>query len=99
MIADDFIVFSDLHLHNWNYGARSIQGVNSRLLYQVRVLKQIEHYARRNRIKNIYFCGDLFHGHHTLHLGPLSFAAKVFSRWKKFGFNLVLLVGNHDIAD
>ena len=91
-----FLVFSDLHLHNWAYGSKPVQGWNSRLLFQHDVLGQIESYALERGIRTIVFCGDMFHTHSTLHAGPLSVAIRTFSRWKEQGLNVVFLVGNHD---
>lgn len=96
---EKFIVFSDLHLHNWQYGSSVEDGWNTRLLAQEKALEQIEDFALENNVKHIFFCGDLFHAHQTINAHPLAIAQKVFSHWHALGFKMVFLVGNHDMAD
>ncbi|MGH9910418.1 MAG: metallophosphoesterase family protein, partial [Nitrososphaerales archaeon] len=97
---EDFLVFSDVHLHNWKYGSHlDSSGFNSRLLDQITTLSQIYGYAIEHSIADIFFAGDLFHTHATLHAGPLAAAHKFFSTWHREGITTWAIPGNHDIAD
>ena len=96
------LVFSDIHLHNWNYGSTIIDGMNSRLRDQARVLDQIAMYIQYNDIEHVVFAGDLFHAHGKLDASVLkvayegidSIAAAVSSGLNPMDF----IVGNHDTA-
>ena len=97
---EDFLVFSDVHLHNWRYGSQQDRsGFNSRLLDQVAVMAQIYGYAKEHDIPVIVFCGDLFHTHQSLHIGPLAVAHRFFTAWAREGKITWMLPGNHDMAD
>ena len=91
------LVFSDLHLHNWNYGSSLINGMNSRLLDQRRVLSKIHEYLVDHPIDNVVFCGDLFHTHGKIDAAVLKTAYEgllpIVSGWET-----TFLVGNHDTA-
>lgn len=95
-----FIVFSDLHLHNWSYGSSIREdGWNSRLLFQFDALNQIKEYAIANDIHHVFFTGDMFHTHQSVNAGPLAIAMRAFSDWRSSGLQTVFLVGNHDFAN
>lgn len=98
-MVNEFIVFSDLHLHNWPYGAVGSAGINSRLAYQQESMMEMETYALDHGIKHFAFCGDFFHTHQTIHAGPLRVAHTMMERWKRNGFEGIFLVGNHDMGD
>ena len=92
-----FVVFSDLHLHEFDYGSKLIDGWNSRLLEQDNVLAEIEAYMCQHGIEDVVFCGDMFHRFGTLTAPVLHVAVNRFSWWKNHGFNIYFLVGNHDM--
>jgi DNA repair exonuclease SbcCD nuclease subunit len=94
-----FLVFSDTHLHNWQYGANYSNGWNSRLRAQAYVLGQMVDYCFNNHIEDVFFCGDLFHTHGKVDAACLQVASTLFSKLDSFGIRSVTLVGNHDIAD
>lgn len=93
-----FIVFSDLHLHSWTYGATIEDGMNSRLAAQASVLEQIGDYAREHEIIDIIFCGDFFHTHGKLSADVLKVAYEGVCNLHQLGSNLFFIVGNHDTA-
>ncbi len=95
---DKFIVFSDLHLHNWTYGASYSNGWNSRLTWQSRALSEMTDYAIANDIHDMFFTGDFFHTHESLHAHPLRIANLFIDRLRANGIALTSLVGNHDMA-
>jgi len=96
-----FIVFSDLHLHAWNYGARVDEGgMNSRLLGQAGAMYQMGAYANQNDIKNVFFCGDYFHTPGQIKTSVLQIANDIVHVLKTtYGVELHYIVGNHDQAN
>ena len=103
VMLDQFVVFSDHHAHTFAFGSREEQYdnshfVNSRLLAAHDVLREIDEYARKHKIKNIVFCGDLFHVREavpTVAVNVMYDAIQRMSCWAK----LWLMPGNHDYAD
>ena len=94
------LIFSDLHLHNWNYGSTIVDGMNDRLRDQARVLDQIATYCERNEVDHIVFGGDLFHTHGKIDASVLKVAYEgVANILAKSNVYMTLLVGNHDTAD
>jgi len=94
-----FIVFSDLHLHLWNYGATTVNRRNSRLLDQVQVLGAILMHALQNDIKEIVFTGDFFHTHSSIRSEVLWAAHTFLSSLKRENIKVTFLIGNHDYTD
>ena len=96
-----FLVFSDLHLHLWTYGAKILEdGKNSRLLHQQKALERMHLYAQNNSIRDIFFCGDLFHTHEIVRTEVLDAAYGSFSEmFNDSGLRLYFLIGNHDMAN
>lgn len=97
------LIFSDLHLHNWKYGASiGSNGINTRLQHQANFLEYIWQYHIDNQIDKIVFCGDLFHTHGRLDTEVMNVALDGFARLGE-GSNVendpkcVMLVGNHDM--
>lgn len=95
LVMPNIVVFSDLHLHNWQYGATIINGVNSRLQQQVEVVESIVSYCLERDIREVIFCGDLYHTS-TITAEVSQAAYKAFKGFKKNNINLYMLVGNHD---
>ena len=90
-----FVVFSDLHLHQWQYGSTIVNGKNSRLEQQVNVVKSIIEYCKEKEISEAVFCGDLFHTNSvTAEVSQSAYEA--FRGFKENKISLSLIVGNHD---
>lgn len=96
-----FLVFSDLHMNAWKYGAfMDTTGRNSRLLNQVNFFHQLGSYASSYDIKYILFCGDFFHTHSSVKTEVIQAAQDALSMLRdQFHLELVFLVGNHDQAN
>lgn len=94
-----FVVFSDLHLNEWTYGATLVDGKNSRLLAQADVLKQIREYCITEDVRSVFFCGDLFHTHSKVSASVLHVAHEEFKAFKSADIHVTFLVGNHDMSD
>lgn len=93
------IIFSDLHLHTWAYGATTNQfGMNSRLYAQYEALLEMISYAQEHDIKYIYFCGDMFHTHSSVSTQALMVAGEFFRMLKSYDMKLRVIPGNHDFA-
>lgn len=91
------LIFSDIHLHNWQYGATITNGMNSRLGYQEDVLNQIAMVAVKG-IDMLVFCGDLFHVHGRIDASVLKVASDFFNVITDLNIPVFVLVGNHDLA-
>ncbi len=95
------LVFSDLHLHEWNYGSTLVNGMNSRLLDQAGILKQIANYPDLGHLDEIVFTGDLFHTHGKLSASVLKVAyegIRKILQMSTVDMMFTFLVGNHDTA-
>lgn len=90
-----FCVFSDLHLHTWQYGSNLVNGKNSRLQGQVQVVKDLVKYCTEKDISQCVFNGDLFHTS-TVSAEVSQAAYEAFSEFKRNKIDLTILAGNHD---
>lgn len=93
-----WLIFSDLHLHNWTYGSTVLEnGINSRLQDQINVFNVLDNACKKYNISQVVFCGDLFHTPGKLD-SDVVFAATVgFHKIANTtGNKPILLVGNHD---
>ena len=101
----EFLVFSDIHCHNFQYGATKVpipglKGLyNSRLADTAAVLDEIREYAYSKDIDTVFFCGDLFHRRSSV---PTDVRHVVVDRLHKFvddSITLHMIPGNHDMGD
>ena len=93
------LIFSDLHLHTWSYGATITEaGYNSRLWAQKLALDEMLAYAKEHQIDYAYFLGDLFHTHGQVPTQALSIAADFFRKLRA-QCSVRAIVGNHDMAN
>lgn len=93
------VVYSDLHLHCWKSGATIVDGRNSRLLDQQKVLEQIKQYCIQNEIEHLVCCGDVFHTQGKVDSEVLTVAWDSFLSIHDGGIKQYWLVGNHDQKD
>jgi DNA repair exonuclease SbcCD nuclease subunit len=94
------IFFSDVHLHPWTYGASTDEyGMNTRLAAQHNALMEMVEYALQHGIEYLYFCGDLFHTHSTVHAQALYVASNFYKTIEETGLKLRVIPGNHDYAN
>jgi DNA repair exonuclease SbcCD nuclease subunit len=100
----EFIVFSDLHAHNFPYRARRVpipgfKGLyNSRLADTVAVLDEIGDYAAVNNVRTILFGGDLFHRRSSI---STDVRHVVVSKLIELAVRnqIYMITGNHDLGD
>lgn len=99
-MSERFIVFSDLHLHNWSYGASlSVGGHNSRLYEQYAAISSMAAWASENDIKYVFFCGDFFHTPGRLNVEVLTCGLEIMQMLTDvYSLETYWLVGNHDQA-
>jgi DNA repair exonuclease SbcCD nuclease subunit len=94
-----FIVYSDLHFHLWSYGSKIVNGQNSRLLTQQKVLYDLKDYAIKNGIREIFCCGDIFHTPGKIDSEVLATAYSTFKEISEVGIKQWWIPGNHDQKD
>ena len=92
------IIWSDLHLNLWRYGARIVDGRNTRLVDQQNAITQMAAYAQTNGITHAFFCGDFFHTHGRVETEVLRAGWESLESLKSVIPNLLFVVGNHDQA-
>jgi DNA repair exonuclease SbcCD nuclease subunit len=91
------LIFSDFHLHNWPYGSKLVDGMNSRLQAQADVFARLAKYTEENEVDHIVFCGDLFHTHGKINADVLKVAYEGFRNLIAAHCGSIdVLVGNHD---
>ena len=95
------LIWADMHLHTWTYGSKLIDGVNSRLLEQAKVMSRIAAAIRRDPVGHIVFLGDLFHTHSKIDISVLKVAYEGITEImdaaaETTGARMEVLVGNHD---
>jgi DNA repair exonuclease SbcCD nuclease subunit len=94
------MIFSDVHLHPWKYGATTLEnGYNSRLWAQGGALDLVFETCLEEEIEYAYFCGDMFHTPGTIPTQALATAQDFFRKMKESGIKLRMLVGNHDMGN
>lgn len=92
------VFISDLHLHTWSYGATvTADGYNSRLYAQSRALNEVLEYLEENRVRFLYFNGDLFHTHGKVPVQAINVADRFFRMARNLGVEIRAIWGNHDI--
>lgn len=93
----DIIIFSDLHIHNYQKYAEYSE---SRLQHTLQVLLDLFDYAKTNGISNIIFCGDLYDRQKNLPTVVVNETIKTFDfLFKKYPhIYFYALTGNHDLA-
>ena len=101
----EFVVFSDLHAHNFTYGATRVSipmryGLyNSRLADTVAVLDEIRDYCNARKIKETVFCGDLFHRRTSLSTDVRHVIHDALVEFDDDSIRVHLMAGNHDLGD
>lgn len=95
----EVLLFSDLHLHTWSFGAFPDRlGCNSRLSDGLDVIDRIYSAAASRSISHIIFTGDLFHTRNTVPSEVLQRTFDVFrdNSLKYPDIEVFLMLGNHD---
>ena len=94
------IVTADIHFHNWSdYHTINTDGINSRLEDIIKIFKQIETFNKKNKVDYLFILGDIFHSRSKLDMDVVSLAAETLYEFsRKSNIEIVMLLGNHDIA-
>lgn len=101
----EFLIFSDLHAHNFKYGSTKvpIPGLgglyNSRLADTIAVLDEIREYAVENGIETVFFCGDLFHRRAAVSTDVRYAVVDRLMKFAEDSISLHMIPGNHDMGD
>jgi DNA repair exonuclease SbcCD nuclease subunit len=94
------MIFSDVHLHPWKYGATTLEnGFNSRLWAQREALMRVYNDCVVEGIEYAYFCGDMFHTPGNVPTQALAVAQEFYEKMDNAGIKLRMLVGNHDMGN
>lgn len=92
-----FLVFSDLHLHNYKtFGGITINGMNSRATRCLEALDDMFDYAVKNKIDLLVFCGDWFVPRKEIDIFIINAVVAWINKVKKCGIDLIIVQGNHD---
>lgn len=89
-----YLVFSDLHLHNWRDFSHpdDVTG-NSRLTLQIKALDKMLSVAE-DEGRTVLFLGDLFHQRGRVATNVMNWAMKTISDHPNVG--IIMIEGNHD---
>jgi DNA repair exonuclease SbcCD nuclease subunit len=85
------LIFSDLHLHNWTYGRRRLDGQHSFLDHIASIA-----WKPISEIGAVICCGDFFHRRGAIDPLVATVASKFCSSLREKDIPLFLLPGNHD---
>lgn len=89
LLKGNTLVFTDLHL--------GIKNSNTTYLnICAKIIKELIIAIKNNNVKNVIFCGDLFHSRKTIDINTLNYGLKLISAIGKFA-KVFLICGNHDI--
>lgn len=90
------LYFADLHGHNYReFASLDENGVNSRLLDQIKVLKEIKDSAHKHEVQDIRFLGDLLHLKNNMDTLVLKTIIGMMAELAE-DFPLLIVSGNHD---
>jgi len=96
------VIFSDAHFHNFKNYAKDTEfegrTLNSRFVNQLEALQQIYNYCLKQKIKQICFCGDLFHVRGHIDVTVFNEVYKQFRKIIRSGINITMIPGNHDAS-
>jgi DNA repair exonuclease SbcCD nuclease subunit len=91
------IILTDLHLNNFKQWSTIENGMNSRLLDQVRVVNWVSDLINTEGHKTVVFLGDMIHSYaDTLHKTVYNAMHYAVHSWSEEAM-LYIIVGNHDI--
>ena len=94
------LIFSDLHLNTFAYGAHvTEEGFNSRLWQQWLAIEEMINDAEDQGCKFAYFCGDLTHTHGQVQTQVQVIATRLFKELRNRGIKIRAIPGNHDMYD
>jgi DNA repair exonuclease SbcCD nuclease subunit len=100
-----FVVFSDMHFHEWTYGSKLVTdhedplliGMNDRLVEQWMIVKEIVKFCTDNNIHDVFFCGDMFHKFGIVTSPVIEIAVRMAKLFHDKDICLTSIVGNHDM--
>lgn len=95
----NFVVASDIHLHAYTDFAVVKDGMNSRLLDGLNVIRQMKDYCLENDVPLLIIDGDVFQDRLNIEADVLYHVYKVFEEVKDAGIEILINTGNHDQHD
>jgi DNA repair exonuclease SbcCD nuclease subunit len=95
----NFVVTADIHLHAYSDFAVIKDGMNSRLLDGLNVVRQMKDYCLKNDVPLIVVDGDTFQDRLNIEADVLYYVYKVFEEVEDAGIKILFNTGNHDQHD
>src|SRR3990172_11894020 len=95
-MSNKFVVFSDLHIHNWP-SSRASYPYSYRLTRQRDTACKVADYCKENGIDTAIFCGDFFHTHGRVTADVMTAAKLIISYFEYRNIRLYMIDGNHDL--
>lgn len=86
----EILIFSDIHIHNHKRSSERLEDC-------LDALKWVFQTAIDREIKEVIFCGDLFHDRQTIDVLIYQRTFNTFEKYLAKDFGLTLLLGNHDL--
>lgn len=95
--SSQIILFSDIHFHEYKpFSKPTTDGIGSRFQWTLKANNTIFDYAIENRIKHLFFLGDLIHQRTIMYSVVFDRVTECIERAKAAGLEIHALLGNHD---
>lgn len=95
----NFVITADIHLHAYTDFAVVRDGMNSRLLDGLNVVRQMKDYCLENDVPLLIIDGDVFQDRLNIEADVLYHVYKVFEEVEEAGIKILINTGNHDQHD
>ena len=95
----DFVITGDIHLHPYTDFATVTDGMNSRLLDGLNVVRQMKDYCIENDVKKMIVNGDTYQDRLNIETDTLFHVYEVFEEVQRAGIEVIFNTGNHDQHD
>jgi len=95
--TNQIILFSDIHFHEYKpFSKPTTDGIGSRFQWILHAMDLIFEYAVAEKIKHLFFLGDLYHQRTLIYSVVFDRVAACIERAKESGLEIHAILGNHD---